>query len=628
MSRMGIWEWNFETGTLKVSKELEAIHGLSEGDVHQLIKADKPTALIDYFVVPEDRDRLLKDLRIAINSHADYSSEYRVRLSDGSIRWMLGRGRVEYNENGNPRSILGTIMDITSHKNAEVSARRSEKLFQQLFEATADALFLLTVDTQAIKAYNQQAVELFDLNDKKQLVGTMGYLLQKYPNTPNQQQQLSETLQDNKFWTADLEYVTKAGKEFWGNVAISLIEIEDTQHYLVRIRDITERKLSEEKIRKSERLLQEIFEESADALILFDTETGKIDQYNAHAADLFGFSNPLEAQETALEDLQKYPFTKDKKDQLIKRLRAKKHWSEEMEFKSRTGREFWGHAAATLIAVEGEQYYLLRVTDITERRMAVEAIEKALGIIEKDNNRKTAELEEARNLQLSMLPQHTPDLASVEMGMFMKTCTEVGGDYYDYLMDDNGTLTVAIGDATGHGLKAGIVVATVKSYFKTLGNQYGAVELLGQISEGIKNLQIRGMYMGLTIVKIKDNEITIASSGMPPLYLYRKATAHIEEISLKGLFLGSDIAIPYKYITTTLEPGDALLALSDGLPELFNYKREMLGYEPIKSRFIEVATEAPGEIISALTKLGDKWANGKSNEDDITLVVIKAKQNN
>ena len=68
---------------------------------------------------------------------------------------------------------------------------------------------------------------------------------------------------------------------------------------------------------------------------------------------------------------------------------------------------------------------------------------------EVDNARKTHELEEARKLQLSMLPKELPQLPHLEIGVFMKTATEVGGDYYDFHLADNGTLTVAIGDVAG-----------------------------------------------------------------------------------------------------------------------------------------------------------------------------------
>ncbi len=90
-----------------------------------------------------------------------------------------------------------------------------------------------------------------------------------------------------------------------------------------------------------------------------------------------------------------------------------------------------------------------------------------LAILEAENERKTKELEEARELQLSMLPKELPQLAHLDIAVYMQTATEVGGDYYDFHVGLDGTLTVVIGDATGHGMKAGTMVTTAKSLFNS-----------------------------------------------------------------------------------------------------------------------------------------------------------------
>jgi serine phosphatase RsbU (regulator of sigma subunit) len=224
-----------------------------------------------------------------------------------------------------------------------------------------------------------------------------------------------------------------------------------------------------------------------------------------------------------------------------------------------------------------------------------------------------------------MLPQVPPGVDNLDVAMYMKTSAEVGGDYYDYKVEADGTITIIVGDATGHGLKAGIVVATVKSYFQTLASQCTVSELLQRISEGIQNLQIRGMYMGVTVIKIKDRNVAIASSGMPPLFLYKQTSGDVERIMLKGLFLGSALDFPYQYTSLVFAPGDALLVMSDGLPELFNEGKKMLDYDRIEACYQEVASLPAQQIVDKLVQLGDQWAPEKDNEDDITLVAIKAK---
>lgn len=245
--------------------------------------------------------------------------------------------------------------------------------------------------------------------------------------------------------------------------------------------------------------------------------------------------------------------------------------------------------------------------------------------IEKEHERKSQELEDAKQLQFSMLPHVPPELPHLEMDMFMQTCVEVGGDYYDYKVDTDNNLTVVIGDATGHGVRAGIVVATVKSYFHTMGYGVTPKEMLERISEGIRNLQVRNMYMGLTILKFHGNKVTLVSSGMPPLYYYKHATGQVEEILIKGLFLGSSLHTDVQAKELEIESGDVLFAMSDGLPELFNKKKEMLGYERIMERFTAAAKGSAHEIIGEIEALSQEWVKDGEINDDIALIAIKAK---
>jgi hypothetical protein len=88
--------------------------------------------------------------------------------------------------------------------------------------------------------------------------------------------------------------------------------------------------------------------------------------------------------------------------------------------------------------------------------------------IEAEDRRKSEELERGKQLQLSMLPEKPPERPDLDIAFSMRTASEVGGDYYDFHEDAAGTLTVALGDATGHGLQAGIVVTAAKSLFMAL----------------------------------------------------------------------------------------------------------------------------------------------------------------
>src|SRR5262245_25020925 len=245
--------------------------------------------------------------------------------------------------------------------------------------------------------------------------------------------------------------------------------------------------------------------------------------------------------------------------------------------------------------------------------------------IEAENEQRAKELEEARQLQLSMLPKRMPQLPHVEIAAVMKTATEVGGDYYDFHVGADDTLTIAIGDATGHGLKAGTVVAATKVLFNHLAGQPDLVATLDQASRALKQMNLRSLFMALTLVKLKGDRLQCGVAGMPPILIYRAATGTIEEVPLRGAPLGGLSSYDYRRAELTLALNDTLLLLSDGLPERFNAAGAMFGYEAIKELLLAHASAPPQMIVERLLQAGDEWAAGNPAGDDMTFVAVRRK---
>ncbi len=242
-----------------------------------------------------------------------------------------------------------------------------------------------------------------------------------------------------------------------------------------------------------------------------------------------------------------------------------------------------------------------------------------------ENERKTQELEEARQLQLSMLPRDIPSLAQMDIAVYLQPATEVGGDYYDFHIDLDGTLTVALGDATGHGLKAGTMVAATKSLFNNLADNEDIISILHSCNRAIKQMNLSRLSMCLMILKIKDGLLSLSSAGMPPALIYRRKSRHVEELMAVGTPLGAVKNFPYEMKSAVLEPGDIIFMMSDGYPELANVNHELLGYDRVKEYFCEADGMQPEEIIEMLKIKGSKWTGGKPPDDDVTFVVIKLK---
>lgn len=264
--------------------------------------------------------------------------------------------------------------------------------------------------------------------------------------------------------------------------------------------------------------------------------------------------------------------------------------------------------------------------EIEQERLRTERAEAQTRYLKADNMRKTGELEAARELQLSLLPSEIPEHPNLTISAFMKTATEVGGDYYDFDIAEDGTLTIAIGDATGHGAKAGTMVTAIKSAFNLLAPQQELVEILRLGSEAIKKMNMSKLYMALALVRMKGNQMEFAGAGMPPALIYRAAKKQVEHVPLKGMPLGSVEDYPYQKTIVSLKKDDVVLLSSDGFAELFNRDGEMMSYEIVPRLLAEAGEKSPKEIIGHLRQTASKWlGENVMPQDDITFIVMKSK---
>jgi serine phosphatase RsbU (regulator of sigma subunit) len=255
-----------------------------------------------------------------------------------------------------------------------------------------------------------------------------------------------------------------------------------------------------------------------------------------------------------------------------------------------------------------------------ERRRKDEEIQRRL--LSAEFERKTNELEDARAFQLALLPKELPRVPGLSLAVHMRTATEVGGDYYDFHVSPKGSLTVVVGDATGHGARAGTMVTVVKSLFSMYHADRSPGTFLSEAGETVRRMDLGRMAMALQLARIAGSTVTIASAAMPPALLYRAASRKIVELAAIGMPLGT-LGGDYGDVTAELEAGDTLLLMSDGFPELLDRRGDPLGYVAVENAFRMVASQSPEEIIAALSRAADERTGGEPPNDDITFVVVK-----
>lgn len=262
------------------------------------------------------------------------------------------------------------------------------------------------------------------------------------------------------------------------------------------------------------------------------------------------------------------------------------------------------------------------IEELEQKRKAVEEQRK---IIQADNERKTKELEEARQLQLAMLPKELPQLPNLDIAVYMKTATEVGGDYYDFNVDTNGTLTFIVGDATGHGMMPGMMVSIMKSFFIADRNNIELKQFFENANNSIKDMKLGRLMMALMGVQITSSEIIATNAAMPSLLYFRNKSQKAGEFVSHNLPLGGMKGTKYKLKRIKYEKGDTLLLMSDGFAELKNQYDEQFGYPRVKKEFMSVVKKSPAEIVDHLKNSVSKWSSGIEPDDDVTFVVIKIK---
>ena len=239
-----------------------------------------------------------------------------------------------------------------------------------------------------------------------------------------------------------------------------------------------------------------------------------------------------------------------------------------------------------------------------------------------EESRKSEELEEARDLQLKLLAKDVPEIKNVEVETYIRTATEVGGDYYDFFELDDGTLIAACGDATGHGATSGMMVSITKAGLKGI-QKRSPNEMLTDLNNIVKSVEIGRIRMSLNLLEFKNGHVNISSAAMPPVYHFSKKKNSVNEIELVGTPLGSFYDEEFDKYQVDFEDGDALVLMSDGLPEAPNHTGEMLDYPAVKQCIKDNGSKSASGIKDSLIELSDNWLDGIQNPDDITLVIFK-----
>jgi sigma-B regulation protein RsbU (phosphoserine phosphatase) len=240
-----------------------------------------------------------------------------------------------------------------------------------------------------------------------------------------------------------------------------------------------------------------------------------------------------------------------------------------------------------------------------------------------DRVRVRDELEVARELQSELMPHDLPAVPGYDFAHSYRTANEVGGDYYDIMALPDGRLALVVGDASGHGMAAGLVMAIANATLKTaLDLDPGPDRVLAMLNRTLCRTGTNRTFMSVfyAVLEPSTGEMEYVSAGHP-FPLLRHAGGCIEELGNGGFPLGMRDPLPLVTRRVTLEPGDLLVLYTDGLPEAVDsLGKAAFGYERIRAALELGGT--PQEVHDGILRAFDRHVGDEPLRDDLTLEVI------
>jgi sigma-B regulation protein RsbU (phosphoserine phosphatase) len=278
--------------------------------------------------------------------------------------------------------------------------------------------------------------------------------------------------------------------------------------------------------------------------------------------------------------------------------------------------------AAILAPDEGEAFEDLRITSLTRMLLVL------LDNLARANQRIQSDAHEVQEVQRSLLPDPLPKIPGLEIAAGCQPCGRASGDLYDIFPLDHGTTPrrwcVFIGDASGHGVAAAMVISIVQSILRAHPPRVSsAAELLAHSNRHLCRKKIHGFVTAfIAVYEPSACRLTYASAGHPPPLVKSAFDGRVSRLDAVTSYpLGIDTRATLSEATVYLSPGDAILLYTDGITEARDAAGEMFSEERLQSAFVECDDE-PAALVEKLQTRVKHHQLGCDPLDDQTLVAI------
>jgi sigma-B regulation protein RsbU (phosphoserine phosphatase) len=249
----------------------------------------------------------------------------------------------------------------------------------------------------------------------------------------------------------------------------------------------------------------------------------------------------------------------------------------------------------------------------------------------KDRMQMRKSLEVAKEIQQNLLPQAIPNLRGFDIAAKSVYCDETGGDYFDFFPCDDDHCSrfgIAVGDVTGHGVGAALLMATARALIRGLVTRpENLADCLTQVNSLLStDVRDTGRFMSLFFLMIEEGSRNISwvRAGHDPAILFDPARETVEELMGPGMVLGVEEDYCYEQVDKGIETAGTIIFIgTDGIWEAHNFKGELFGKDRLYQIIRDNADKSAGAIQGAVLDAVGKFRGSVPQEDDITLVVIK-----
>lgn len=265
-------------------------------------------------------------------------------------------------------------------------------------------------------------------------------------------------------------------------------------------------------------------------------------------------------------------------------------------------------------------------TVVNTARSITYLIDLAIG-----KNRLLSALEVAKEVQQNLLPQNNPNIAGFDIAGKSLYCDKTGGDYYDFLKpspDPSGRFSIVVGDVTGHGVEAALLMTTARALIRSeTFHSENISQVVNRVNRHLAfDVHDTGRFMTLFYLTCDPANMSLhwVRAGHDPAIFFDPATDTFEELQGPGLALGVDENWQYKENEKTgLAKGQVILIGTDGIWETRNPQGKLFGKAPLYDIIRQNAASSASQILDTIFEALDRFKQGLRAEDDITLVVIK-----